>query len=635
MAADPTLGKQLPETQPLPRDSGAGSTGSATATEPAPSCPPEVGSPDLPAPGQQLDDFVLLRVLGRGSFGTVFLAQQLSLDRQVALKVTTDPGHEAQTLARLEHDHIVQVFSEQTVHHRGRDLRLLCMRYEPGTTLEQVIRSLRQGDRGSWSGRAVLEAIDRLSTHPAPLHLAALRDRELLAAADFIQAVCWIGARLAEALDYAHGQGRVHRDIKPANILMNRYGRPLLADFNLSVNAQRLGDTIPFGGTLAYMAPEHLDAFNPAEATAAEAVDRRSDVYSLGMVLFELLTGRRPFAGTLAGADPCQALRALAAARRAGVPSPRRHHPAVPEVLDRVLRRCLEPQPDRRYATAAELAQALEGCRALRRIERELPPPGPLVRRALRRPFAWLVVLTLLPHLLGSLVNIPYNQLQIVSSLGEAQQLVFVLLVTAYNAVAYPVCLAVLACLIGPALRTWRALTQGRVDDPAQVTAVRRRVLTWPRWAVGVSCAGWLPGGVVFPLAISLLAGPIRLDVFGHFLVSFTLSGLIALTYSYFAVQVVALRVLYPRLWVDARDLPQRVAEELGSRAPRLGLFQLLAGTVPLAGALLLVSLGPDPSGDYMFRLLATGLILLGLAGFGLAVAANRLLARTLAVLTG
>src|SRR5262249_5520868 len=157
---------------------------------------------------------------------------------------------------------------------------------------------------------------------------------------DFVEAVCWLGARLAEALAHAHGKGILHRDIKPANILLNRYGRPLLADFNVAFDAQRTpGPGGGLGGTLAYMAPEHLDAFDPAGDTPAEAVDERSDVYPRGVVLFELLTGRLPFPAAPSG-DLVLALGQMAAERRRGVPLEGRSV-EVPDVLGRVLGRCL------------------------------------------------------------------------------------------------------------------------------------------------------------------------------------------------------------------------------------------------------------------------------------------------------
>ena len=128
-ALQPTLRSPGPSSDPFP-------------TLAAPSCRPEAGPAatcaprGFPASGQRIDDFELLQLLGEGSFGKVFLARQLSLERQVALKVTSNHGCEARTLASLEHDHIVHVFSETV--DPTRDLRLLCMQYVPGTTLQRI-----------------------------------------------------------------------------------------------------------------------------------------------------------------------------------------------------------------------------------------------------------------------------------------------------------------------------------------------------------------------------------------------------------------------------------------------------------------------------------------------------------------
>jgi hypothetical protein len=609
-------------------------------TEVAPTFRSGVGVPatavpvQLPNAGQRLGDFELLRLLGQGSFGKVFLARQISLDREVALKVSANWGAEARTLAQLEHDHIVQVFSESVV----SDYRLLCMQYVPGTTLERVVHGLKDRAESDWNGAAMLDVIDALSSQPALLRPGALRGREQLAVDDHVQLVCRLGTQLAEALDYAHRRGILHRDIKPANILINQYGRPLLSDFNVSCRQDMLGrgDGTAAerpGGTLAYMAPEHLDAFNPTESTPADVVDQRSDTYSLGVVLFELLTGELPFPAPCVTAEIGDALRGIAAARRSESwwPVQRDWPPARP--VRQVIRRCLEPDPSQRYQTACELARALQACGELRRVERELPAAGPLTQAALRRPFLMLAFLTLLPHFLGSVVNISYNDLRIVNSLTEAQQTAFAWSVLAYNLLMYPVCLAILVALIVPAWRMLRDLKLGRTIRPEQKSIVRRGMLRWPMWAVAVSCLGWLPGGILFPLAIGWFAEPVGLDVFGHFVVSFTVSGLIALTYSYFAVQFVVLRVFYCRLWPDGEESGAVTRAELGPKASQLRWFQVLAGVIPLLAAVLMVGVGPETSGYRTFRLLVTALLVLGMVGFGLATMAHNILSQTLAVL--
>jgi serine/threonine protein kinase len=590
--------------------------------------------PGLPRPGQRFDDFDILAVLGSGAFARVYLARQVSLGRQVALKVSANRGSEARTLASLEHEHIVRVFSETV--NPDKNLRLLCMQFVAGTTLEKIIEILAGREPRTWSGQAILDAVDRLSIQPALFDPAASRDREFLGNCDFIEAVCWLGARLAEALAHAHSQGVLHRDIKPANILINRYGRPLLADFNIALDPQRLhgpGGEI-FGGTLSYMSPEHLDAFNPDEATPPEAVDERSDIYSFGVVLFELLTGRLPFDSSREDAEGIEELRALAGARRADMPRVRREGLEIPDVLERAVRRCLDPEPGRRYQSAAELARALEGCGALSRVEKLLPAPTILGRDALTHPFAWVLVFGLLPHLLGSVVNISYNALRIVGDLTPNQRETFTYLALAYNLVVYPLMGWLIYRQTPPLYRAWRDLSLGVILDADSLTALRRQTLRLPMWAVGLSCLGWLPGGLLFPLGLDLFAGPISAGVFGHFLVSFTISGLIALTYCYFAVQFVVLRVFYPRLWVDGQEMRETAREELRSLDQRLRVFQLCAGLIPLAGAALMIGVGPEQF-TLTFRLLATGLIALGMAGFGLALLVSGRLGQTLSALMG
>jgi eukaryotic-like serine/threonine-protein kinase len=590
---------------------------------------------DLPGAGQQFGDFELLSLLGSGSFARVYLARQISLERQVALKISANRGTEARTLASLEHDHIVHVFSE-VVDWEG-DLRLLCMQYVPGTTLERLIQTLARRLPSEWSGRAIVECIDSLSKHPAAFDSASLREREFLNSCDFVEAVCWMGARLAEALAYAHDRGVLHRDIKPANILLNQYGRPLLADFNIALDPARAFGAVGemFGGTLAYMAPEHLDAFNPEGTGSPDVVDIRSDIFALGVVLFELLTGHHPFASVKRDSSLAERMRDMAGRRRAGAPSPRAINADVPKVLDRVIRRCLDADPARRYQSGAELAGALDGCREWRRIESDLPSLGPFTEMVTRHPFLALMVLTFMPHVMGSLVNIPYNASRIVDYLTRTQQEAFTNLSLVYNVVVYPAFIWVVYRLVAPAFRAVRELDRSGATDAAEVANVRRQILKLPAWALGLSCLGWLPGGLVFPLGIDLMAGPIDRAVYGHFLISFTISGLIALTYTFFGIQLMVLRVIYPQLWVDAQDLRKTMVAELGNRRHYFSLFQVLAGIIPLAGAVLMVGVGPEISGERTFRLLVTGLIGAGMVGFGLANIVNNLLAQTLGALLG
>jgi serine/threonine protein kinase len=593
------------------------------------SWPPKV-HPDV---GKQIDDFEILAVLGAGSFARVYLAKQLSLGRQVALKVSANRGCEARTLASLEHDYIVHVFSETV--DQGRDLRLLCMQYVPGTNLETVLRALSLRPTAERSGRAILEAIDALGQHPAVFEASALREREFLAGCDFIEAVCWIGARLAEALAYAHTNGILHRDIKPANILLNAYGRPFLADFNIASDPSRAGHGgNAFGGTIGYMAPEHIDAFNPQSGVGRETVDRRSDIYSLGVVLLEFLAGRHPFGHVAGDHVSVEKLQALAASRRSGPPDLPGGCPDDPDVLLRILRRCLHPDPDCRYQNASELARALDGCRELHHIQSHLPPLGWLKGFLTCRPLTALIVLIFLPHLLGSMVNISYNRLQIIDPLlGPEQQSAFWTVLTFYNLIVYPIGLWICFRLVFPVFAGMRELDQAGIVADDRLAGIRRQLLVLPLWVVGLSFMGWFPGGIIFPLGIDWVSGGIpaaaRAEIYTHFLISFTMSGLIALTYSFFGVALMVLRVLYPRLWIDAKDFHRLARTELTQRRLPLFLFQVLAGTIPLAGAMLLIFVGQHVLDDLAYRFLVAGLILLGGCGFWLASFAYALLTET------
>jgi serine/threonine protein kinase/tetratricopeptide (TPR) repeat protein len=187
--------------------------------------------------------------------------------------------------------------------------------------------------------------------------------RQFLSGASAIQAAVWIVARLAEGLDHAHSRGLLHRDIKPANILLAADGTPMLLDFNLAAENRPEPSEGEIrralvGGTLPYMAPEHLDAFNPRGTTSPESVDERADIYALGLILFEMLADEPPFPPPAPGATVLETLATLTESRRCA-PSLRARCPQLPWSLDALVAKCLEFQPDRRYARARDLAEDL------------------------------------------------------------------------------------------------------------------------------------------------------------------------------------------------------------------------------------------------------------------------------------
>ena len=249
----------------------------------------------FPAVGEQLGDFHLLAELGRGAEGRVYLATQPSLsDRPVVVKVVPSLGHEHLTLARLQHTSIVPLYVVQDL--AERHLRLLCMPYVGGITLARLLQILADVPVAERTGRHIVDALYR-AQQSAPVKLPSAGPAlQFLPAATYVQATCWIGACLADALQYAHGRGLVHLDVKPSNILLAGDGQPMLLDFHLAHDSP-VGDRDQLdgiGGTPGYMAPEQQLAIRALQRGHAvrTAFDGRSDIYALGVVLHELLGGK-------------------------------------------------------------------------------------------------------------------------------------------------------------------------------------------------------------------------------------------------------------------------------------------------------------------------------------------------------
>jgi serine/threonine protein kinase/tetratricopeptide (TPR) repeat protein len=302
------------------------------------------GPPLFPEVGETLGGFLLLADLGRGALGRVFLAAQTALgDRPVVLKITPRDGREHLSLARLQHTHIVPLYSAED--YADRNLRVLCMPYAGGATLAELLQLLRQQPVRQRAGLDLVAALDQ-GMAGLPVSLPADGPaRKFLARASYVQAVCWIGACLADALSYAHERGLVHLDVKPSNVLLAADGQPMLLDFHLAQKPLQAGAAVPewLGGTPGYMSPEQGAALTAARQLRPlpSAVDHRTDVYALGLLLYEALGGEVP---------------SLAK----GVPA--RLHRCNPEVspgLADIVHKCLTHDPHHRYAEAAAVAADL------------------------------------------------------------------------------------------------------------------------------------------------------------------------------------------------------------------------------------------------------------------------------------
>lgn len=327
----------------------------------------------LPELGDEIFGFRLSLELGKGAFARVFLAQQAELaDRPVVLKVSAIEGSEPQTLAQLQHTNIVPIYS---VHEDDRaGLRAVCMPYFGGASLSNVLGAVWSCKGMPRTGGELVTGLQKIQapvpqrTCPLPQGLFPEPPKQrggrqtplqVLARLNYVQASCWIVARLAEGLAHAHERGVLHRDIKPSNALLSAEGQPLLLDFNVAHDQIGSHTQVTLGGTVAYMSPEHLRALGGRSEALVRLVDERSDIYSLGMVLFEMLTGQRPFDQTGSYSAQQYQIEAMALERSKAPPSLRSHRSDVPWSLESILQKCMAPAPVARYQRAEELAEDL------------------------------------------------------------------------------------------------------------------------------------------------------------------------------------------------------------------------------------------------------------------------------------
>jgi serine/threonine protein kinase/tetratricopeptide (TPR) repeat protein len=306
----------------------------------------------LPIAGGEFAGFRLVKELGRGTFGRVYLAWQGDLaNRPVALKVACDLLGESQFLARLQHTNIVPVYSV----HRSGPLQALCMPYFGSTSLADVLRQLRTLPSLPAEGRWFVDLLNGRKEGTTG-SIGSANALAVLGCKSYAEAVLWIGERLADGLAYAHERGILHQDLKPANVLLSDDGTPMLLDFNLSQDSRlRLGVRAAYvGGTLPYMSPEHLEALRDGRGHS----DPRSDVYALGLILYELLTGSSPF--RVLSRPRAENLAQMIADRVQGAADVRQRNETVSPAAASIVRRCLEPDPMRRYQSARQLHEDLE-----------------------------------------------------------------------------------------------------------------------------------------------------------------------------------------------------------------------------------------------------------------------------------
>jgi tetratricopeptide (TPR) repeat protein len=366
-----------------------------------------------------LGDFRIVTEIGRGGMGIVYEAVQLSLGRRVALKIlpfasTLDPRqlqrfqNEAQAAAQLNHRNIVPVFATGC----ERGLHYYAMQYIAGQTLAALIAELRQReevDDNPWQKSQAATSLappqpsagdsDHRTTENSTPPVAALSTQWSTRSPAFFRTVARLGAQAALALEHAHQVGVIHRDIKPANLLVETCPssspggnagdeglRLWITDFGLAHCQSQAGLTMTGDviGTLRYMSPEQSQG-------QRLVLDHRTDLYSLGATLYELLTLKPAFAGS----DRQELVRQIASE---DPQPPRQINPAVPVELDTIVRKLLEKNPADRYRTGQEVADDLQRFLQDEPIRARGPTPVQRLRKWSRRhrPVVWSALVSLL-----------------------------------------------------------------------------------------------------------------------------------------------------------------------------------------------------------------------------------------------
>jgi len=308
-----------------------------------------------PEAGDRFLQFELIAEIGRGAFGRVFLAIEPALGRrQIVVKIAPHAGGEAEILGKLRHPNIVPIYSVQE--DKATGLAALCMPYVGQATLCNLLDEAFCKGRPPLQARAILEAIAAVDKDVSGLELP--RPASILSHSSYVNGVVHLVIQLANALAHAHGRGIYHRDLKPSNVLMTEDGRPLLLDFNLSVNAGLPEWKI--GGTLPYMAPEELAYLCCAKREPGiRHYDPRSDLFSLGVILYELLTGTHPFQPAGLGQSLDVMADQLQQQQKKGAQPVQEKNRQVDRHLARLVESCLAFEPDHRPQTAKQLADLL------------------------------------------------------------------------------------------------------------------------------------------------------------------------------------------------------------------------------------------------------------------------------------
>lgn len=305
--------------------------------------------------GKQLGEYMILQELGRGGMGIVFLGIHPALSRLSAIKILSPSfshdkeslknfEEEAKTIAKFSHPNIVPIYSISD----EQGMRYIAMGYISGWSLKNIIETLRTNKQpDKLKAAAIREILQKplAKDHDISQKNITLKREDKFWNKSYFQFVATIGAEIADALSYAHQNGIVHGDLKPSNILLTAEAIPMVADFGLSRNIKELASSKnnEFAGTMVYAAPEQI---------RNNALNEKTDIWSLGVTLYELLTFKNPFVD--------KTIKKTAAKILKGNPAPLRlYNKKIPIELEAIVLKCLELNPNTRYESLSDLSKDL------------------------------------------------------------------------------------------------------------------------------------------------------------------------------------------------------------------------------------------------------------------------------------
>jgi serine/threonine protein kinase/ligand-binding sensor domain-containing protein len=437
-------------------------------------------------PGQMLGPYHIISQIGQGGMAVVYKAHHAAMDRYVAIKVLPQQmaenpefmgrfQQEARTISRLEHPHILPVYD----HGESHGIAYLVMRYlDAGTLRDRIAR-----------GSLPLDEVDRLFS------------------------------QLADALDYAHSRGVIHRDLKPSNALMDERGNLFLTDFGIAKLLEsdpHFTSTGALIGTPAYMSPEQAQA---------QKVDQRTDIYSLGIILYEMITGRVPY-------DAETPLAVILKHINEPLPLPSVVKPGISPSIERVILRALEKNPADRYATVSEFLQAWKRALSLTETSRgaaavetvitsppepveQLTPPAPSTQLSPVAPSAQVSPPVPAKHPTRSKMGCIIPAMLALGGLLALGLLTAILLVTGIIHFGKPTDVGAITPAAGPAVEqhwtSWTAANQIEVvavDENLVYTGGWGGITIWDRQSGSVVRRYTMADGLPHPHVADLLVEP-------------------------------------------------------------------------------------------------------------------------------